>query len=145
MRKEFESYLPLVEEVRRWSDRKKKVLEPLFRGYLFVKLDLKKKLDVIQTDGVVRLVGTANRASSIPEEQIEWIKTILGHPSAAKDVRKENFPAVGKKVEIVAGPLRGIRGVVSRSRGNTRLVIQVETIARAFSVEVPPESLVEAG
>ena len=31
-----ESFLPLITRVKQWSDRKKKVEEPLFRSYLFV-------------------------------------------------------------------------------------------------------------
>ena len=144
LKKNVESYLPLVEEVRQWSDRKKKTREPLFKGYLFVKIALKEKLMVVQTDGVVKIVGSANTPSAIPDEQINWIRTVLEHPTLARNVRKEEYPVVGVKVEIVAGPLRGLRGVVSQVRGNNRLIIEVQTIARAFSVEVPPGLLEEA-
>lgn len=143
-RKKVESYLPLVEAVKIWSDRKKKVQEPLFKGYVFVKIDLKDKLGVLQTDGVVKFVGIRDRPSPIPGEEITWIRTVLGHPAVANSVRREKILPPGKKVEIIAGPFRGIKGIVSQVRGKTRLVIQVETIARTFSVEVPPEFLMEA-
>ncbi len=144
VRKQLESYLPLIEEIRQWSDRKKKVKEPLFRGYVFVRIDLKNKLEVLETDGAVKFVGIRNRPSAIPDEEIGWIRTVLGHPAVASSVRREKRLPPGEKVEIVAGPFRGIKGIVSQVRGNARLVIQVETIARTFSVEVPPEFLVEA-
>jgi len=144
VRKGVETYLPLIEEFRVWSDRKKKVQEPLFRGYLFVRISLKHKLDVLQSDGVVRLVGTPEYPSPVREEEIDWIKRSLGDPSIAKSLRMEKYPLPGKKVEVISGPLRGIRGVVAQVRGNARLVIQVEAISRAFSVEVSPEFLVEA-
>lgn len=143
-RKGIETYLPLVEEFRVWSDRKKKVQEPLFKGYLFTRIDLKHKLDVLQSDGVVRIVGAPNSPSPVRDEEIDWIKRSLGDPTIAKSLRMEKYPTQGDLVEIVSGPMRGVRGVVSQSRGNTRLVIQVETISRAFSVEVPPEFLAEA-
>lgn len=143
IRNKITSYLPLVEEVKVWSDRKKKVWEPLFRGYVFVKVDLKDKLGVLQTDGVVKFVGIRDRPSPIPDEEIGWIRTVLGHPAVASSVRREKILPPGKEVEIIAGPFRGIKGIVSQVRGNARLVIQVETIARTFSVEVPPEFLME--
>lgn len=143
MKKEVESYLPLIEEVKVWSDRKKKVQVPLFKGYVFVKVDLKDKLRVLQTDGVVKFVGIRNHPSSIPDDEIGWIRTVLAHPTVASSIRREKNLPPGNRVEIVAGPFRGIRGIVSQVRGNARLVIQVDTIARTFSVEVPPEFLME--
>jgi len=56
-KKEVETFLPLIEEMHIWSDRKKKVMEPLFRGYIFVKTDLRDKETILMTDGVVRFVG----------------------------------------------------------------------------------------
>ena len=143
VQKQIESYLPLVEEIRVWSDRKKKVHEPLFRGYVFVKFDLRERLKVLRTEGLVRLVGNQDRPSPIHDDEIEWIRRVLGDPTLAKDLRREELPVPGKRVEIVAGPLRGVRGTISQIRGRARFVIEVEAIARAFSVEVPPEFLRE--
>ena len=81
-RKNIDCFLPLIEGVRVWSDRRKKVREPLFRGYVFVKTDLRNKVDVLSTDGVVRFVGIRNQPSPIPEEQINWIRIIVDYPDA---------------------------------------------------------------
>jgi len=138
LQKNIETYLPLIEEVRLWSDRKKKVQEPLFKGYLFVRINIKAKLSVLQADGVVKFVGIRDRPSAIPGDQINWIKIIL---HSADAIRKEKYPTMGERVEVVAGPLHGIQGIVSQVRGSTRLVILVDAISRAFSVEVQPEFL----
>lgn len=140
--KGVETFLPLIEEVRIWSDRKKKVEEPLFKGYVFVRIDLRNRLGVLQTEGVVRLVGFGRDPSPIPQKEIDWIKVVLNSPSIAKQgIRRESFPSLGERVEVLSGPMRGLQGVVAEYRGNTRLVIQIEAIARAFSVEVRPELL----
>jgi transcription antitermination factor NusG len=55
-KKNIETFLPLIEELHVWSDRKKRVMEPLFRGYIFVKTDLRDKETILMTDGVVRFV-----------------------------------------------------------------------------------------
>ena len=137
-RRNIESFLPLIEEVHVWSDRKRKVQEPLFRGYLFVKTDLQNKTDVLQADGVVSFVGMGNWPSPIPEEQINWVRIIAGYPDAA---RREKYFSVGEKVQVIAGPFNGIQGVVAKVKGVTRVVISLDSIAQAISVEVRPEFL----
>jgi transcription antitermination factor NusG len=132
----IESYLPLVQEVHCWSDRKKKVWEPLFRGYVFVRTDLREKVSILQTPGVVRFVGIRHVPSSIPDEQINWIRILTNAPDA---LRRETYLAVGETVRITAGPFRGVEGFIVRVKDCTRVVISLAAIAQSVSVEVPAE------
>jgi transcription antitermination factor NusG len=136
--KGVESFLPLIEEVHVWSDRRKKVLEPLFRGYVFVHTDLQNRLNVLQTEGVIRFVGIRNIPSPIPEEQIMWVKTVVG---IQHSVRREPHIVSGDAVRVIAGPLHGLRGIATRVKNSTRVVIVLSEIQQAFSVEVAPEFL----
>jgi transcription antitermination factor NusG len=129
-----ESFLPLHEEIRIWSDRRKKLQAPLFPGYVLAHFDLRDRLRVLQARGVVRLIGIRGRPSVIPDEQIEWIRIVLGHPAS---LRRESHVVVGEKVAVVAGPLKGIRGFVTRLKSTARVVIALESISQAVSVEVP--------
>lgn len=135
-RKGIETFLPLVEEVRMWSDRKKRVHEPLFRGYVFVKSDLSNRLSIVQTDGVVRFVGVRNAASPIPEEQINWTRILAGSPDA---IRREQYVGVGERVRIIAGPFRGVEGFVVMVREGARVVVSLPAIAQSVSVQIAPE------
>ena len=137
-KRQVECFLPLVEELRIWSDRKKMVRVPLFPGYLFVRIDLSNRLTVLEADGVVKFVGIRDHPSPVPEEPIKWVQIVVGYPET---VRREEFFSAGELVEVTAGPFRGIRGFVMRSRKTTRVVISVESIAQAISVEVAPEFL----
>lgn len=134
----IESFLPLVEEVHVWSDRKKKVLEPLFRGYLFVHTDLRNKYEILQTDGVVRFVGVHHVPSPIPDEQINWIRILAHSPDA---IRREEYVKVGDAVRVVVGPFRGVEGIVMKTKDSTRVVVSLDSIAQSVSVEVAPEFL----
>ena len=134
----IESFLPLVEEVHVWSDRKKKVLEPLFRGYLFVHTDLRNKYGILQTDGVVRFVSVKDKPSPIPPEQINWVRILSKAPNA---VRREMYVNVGENVRILAGPFKGVEGFVSKVKDVTRVVVSLSSIAQSVSVEVAPEFL----
>ncbi|MFQ5710087.1 MAG: transcription termination/antitermination NusG family protein, partial [bacterium] len=64
--KGLESYLPLHTVLRRWSDRWKKVEEPLFSCYVFVRILLSQRIHAVQTDGVVRIVSFTGTPSPIP-------------------------------------------------------------------------------
>jgi transcription antitermination factor NusG len=131
----IESFLPLIEEVHVWSDRKKRVLEPLFRGYLFVRTDLRDRISILQAPGVIRFVQIGARLSSIPEEQIDWVRIIIGHP---KSVQRETFLSDGERVRIIGGPFKGVEGIVLSVRGSTRVVLSLDCIAQSVSVEVSP-------
>ncbi|MCC6395706.1 MAG: UpxY family transcription antiterminator [Bacteroidetes bacterium] len=131
-----ETFLPLVEEVHVWSDRKKRVLEPLFRGYTFVRTDLRNKEIILQTDGVVRLVGIGPQPSPIPDEQIEWIRIMVtGSPT----VMKEQYLSAGERVRVIGGPFEGLEGIVMRTKSSTRIVVSLDVIAQSVSVEVSPD------
>ena len=137
-KKHVETFLPLIEELHLWSDRKKKVLEPLFRGYIFVKTDLRDKETIVTTDGVVRFVGIDHKPSSIPASQMGWLRRIVG---GSVEVQREKYLEVGEKVRIVAGPLIGVEGIVRQMHGISRVVVSVTAIEQSVSILVPAELL----
>jgi transcription antitermination factor NusG len=137
-RKEIETFLPLVEEVHIWSDRKKKVMEPLFRGYVFVITDLRDKEKILQTEGVVNFVNIRAKPSPIPEKEIEWLRRIIGEPV---NIRREPCLEIGRRVRITSGPLMGVEGSITCYQSVTRVVITLTAIAQAVSVLVSPALL----
>ena len=139
--KGVESSLPLIKTTRQWSDRKKKVEIPLFRGYVFVKIDVgKDKLNILQTDGVVKFIGIINKPSRIPDEEIHWIHMMV---EESNTVKNEKEIPVGQKVRVTAGPFKGVEGVVIRTGNQSRLVIVIESIMNAVSIEINPNYLDE--
>jgi transcriptional antiterminator RfaH len=139
-KKGIESFLPLIEVTRIWSDRKKKITEPLFRGYLFVNTDLTNKIEILRTIGVVRLVGIGEIPSPIPEKQINWIRILVNYPAI---IRRETFFTVGKKVRVIAGPFNGLEGFILKLKDMTRVVVSIDSIVQSVSVEIPIEMLQE--
>src|SRR5438309_978091 len=73
------TFLPLVTEMHKWSDRSKKVEVPLFSCYVFVNLaeSLEERVTVLRTSGVVSLLGGNHQGTSIPESQIASIQTVV--------------------------------------------------------------------
>jgi transcription antitermination factor NusG len=127
-----ENYLPLYKTLRQWSDRRMTVELPLFPGYLFARTALKDRLPILQTPGVVRLVGARGQPTALDGEQIERLRSGLG------SVPAEPFPRipVGQRVRIIAGPLRGLEGVLLRRKPGLRVVISIELIQRSFVADI---------
>ena len=136
--KGISSYLPLNTVYRRWSDRYKKVQEPLFSCYVFVNMNLKDRLSVLQTDGVVCLVAFNGIPATIPEDQIYAIKKIL---EKKQSVEYSDYFIPGKKVKVARGPFKGIEGTLVTNKNNNRLVIAIEGIKQAISIEIDPRDL----
>lgn len=135
VQKGITTFLPLVSQNRKWSDRQMKVDVPLFSCYLFVNIaplpDF--QVAVLRTMGILGFVGGNRRPASIPTSQIESIQTILNKkvPCAAHP-----FLEIGQKVRVRGGALDGVEGVLTRFGGSDRLVISVQTIQRSLSITV---------
>lgn len=133
-----EYFLPLYDSVRRWKDRRVKLQLPLFPGYVFVRLALRDRLQVLCVPGVARLVGFNGLPSALPEEEIVAIKESL-----ACGVRAEPHPylTVGRRVRIAHGPLMGMEGLIVRRKKRIRFIISLELIRRSVAVEIEAADL----
>ena len=129
------TFLPTVTEVRRWSDRKKRVEFPLFASYLFVKLAPTKvdRLRVLCVDGVFQFVGTRGEATPIPEEQIQMVRTLV---KGELQWSSHPFLKIGQRVRIRNGALAGIEGILLARAGESTLVISVDAIQRSMAVRI---------
>jgi transcription antitermination factor NusG len=134
----IEHFLPLFEAVRRWKDRRKRLQLPLFPGYLFVRFALRDRLNILQVPSVVRLVGFNGRPTPVEDHQIETLQETL---TPQLKVRPHPYLAVGKKVRIIRGPLQGTDGVLVRRKSVWRVVLSINLIVRAASVEVEADDI----
>jgi len=131
--KNIESFLPLQTIQKKWSDRYKIVEEPLFSCYVFVKIALKDRLPVLQTDGAVRFVLFNGIPATIPDSQIEAIRLVL---EEKKEVARIDYLTPGQKIEVVQGPLKGITGILINVKNQRRLALRLDSIMQAISVDI---------
>jgi transcription termination/antitermination protein NusG len=129
------SFLPIVSQLRRWSDRKKLVELPLFSCYVFAKLTPTNegRLTALRVDGVYSLVGARAEGTPIPEEQIDVIRRITeeqlvwhSHP----------FLKVGQRVRIRSGALDGVEGILTARSGESTLIVSIDAIQRSLAVRI---------
>jgi len=129
------TFLPLVRQVRQWSDRRKVVESPLFGCYVFVKIvpGHSQRLQVLKINGALGFVGTAGMGIPIPEEQINAVRILLekGLPLCTHP-----FLKIGQRVRIRSGALRGVEGILHSRDGERTLVISVDALQRSLSVRI---------
>jgi transcription antitermination factor NusG len=132
-RKHVDVFLPTIGKWSRWKDRKKKIDWPLFPGYVFARFVADERIGVLKVDGVVQIISNNGVLSPIPEDEIESIKTLVNSELAYDPV-----PLVkeGDMVRVVHGPLKGVVGRLMRKGAHARLVLSVDLIGQAVSVEI---------
>lgn len=133
------SYLPTIQKVKQWSDRKKKISEPVLRGYIFIYATEIQRLDALEFDSVVRCLCEHGRPAVIPEWQIENLRKML-------EYRSEYFVqeglVSGTRVEIKEGPFTGVIGVVQSSREGKTLAVSIDLLNRSVIAYLPKESVI---
>jgi transcription antitermination factor NusG len=128
-----EHFLPLYTSVRRWKDRRVTLDLPLFPGYIFVRLVLCERLRVVQIPSVVRLVGFNGVPAALPDTEMEIMRSGLSERLRAEP---HPFLTVGRRVRLVAGPFKGLEGVLKKKKSILRVVVSLNLIQRSIAVDV---------
>jgi transcription antitermination factor NusG len=134
-----EHFLPLYQPIHTWNEGRHRVQMPLFPGYVFVRIALQDRRQVLEVPGVVRLVGFGPVPCPLPETDITKMREALSVGLLA-----EPYPylTVGTRVEIRNGPLQGMAGILLRRGNNYRVVISVDLIMRSMVVELDASDVV---
>ena len=137
--KSITTFLPEIEVWSKRKDRKKKILVPLFPGYLFVEvnvLDNETKLIILKTPGAVKILGKKENSEPIPvpDDKILAIQRFLGKKV---EVFTFNFPKAGEPARIVDGPFAGVEGTVVSSDFEKELfVISFDLLNRSVAIKL---------
>lgn len=133
LQRHLEVFLPTVTRWSRWKDRKKAVDWPLFPGYCFVRTAPADELTILKCPHVVDIVTLGGSRVPIPDEEIEALRVLV-----TTELKYDAVPFIkeGMKVEVIHGPLKGVTGRLLRKGGRARLILAVDIIAQAVSVEV---------
>lgn len=135
-----EPFLPLTRKLNQWSDRRVWTESPLFSGYCFARFSLMHSLTILQTPGIVRIVGIIT-PEAIPDEEVAALKQLT---ESDRSFEPHDYFAEGAWVEVVRGPLAGLRGQLLRTAGRHSLVIRVHLIQQAATVHIDMSEVVSA-
>jgi transcription antitermination factor NusG len=134
----IETFLPTYESSRTWKNRQKVTVQlPLFPTYLFVRIDQADRASVLRTPGVKRLVGNSREPLSLPDREVEFLRTNIMQQKA------EPYADLiaGQRVRIKSGAMQGLEGWLVRKSSGWRFILTVELIHQHVAVEVDASTL----
>jgi transcription antitermination factor NusG len=136
--RQIESFLPLYATRHRWRNRCEMLVElPLFRNYVFVRIDPRERVRVLELPGVLSLVGFGRTLAPLPDFEIEALRSGLGQ----RKIEPHPYLVIGERVRIKAGPMSGMEGVLVRKKNNFRVVLALDVIMQSVAVEVDADDL----
>ncbi len=139
----IESWCPIQKVERKWSDRKKIVEEPLFRSYIFVKIDYKnteQRNEVAFTSGVLRFVYYLGKPAIIKDEEVDNIKRFLNEKEAKIEVVSSQGFVPSTKVVISQGLFMDKAGTIVKGN-KKRVYVRLQSLGQMMIVEFPVEHL----
>ena len=132
----FESYLPVIQQVRQWSDRKKVVQFPLFPSYVFGRFTLREVHAVLTTPGVSTIVRAGGYPTPIPDGDLENVKRFArAIAETGLEVEAQPFLTEGQWVRVQDGPFEGVEGVVVERRGRKRVLVGLAAIGQGLEID----------
>jgi len=139
-RQGIESLLPTVRRLSQWKDRKKEIEVPLFSCYCFVRVSELGWNTVRMVTGVLEIIGSGDQPEPVLDEEIAGLKRLMTNvlPYDAYPYLHE-----GMRVEVVRGPLQGIRGILLRKEKAYRLIIGIQLIKQAVTIAVDVNDVVQ--
>jgi transcription antitermination factor NusG len=131
--KGFEEFVAACRQRRRWSDRFKEIDQQLFPGYVFCQFTYEQRLTVLNTPGVLSVVGYGKQPAVVDDSEIAAIRAIVDSGARAWPCP---YLRVGQRVRIEDGCLQGVAGTLVRENDFWRVVVNIEILQRAVAVEI---------
>ena len=136
--RDVESFLPTYETIKIWKNRQRvRTLLPLFPTYLFVNIERQQRTRVLESPGVLQIVGSGRHDVPVADEEIEVLRT--GVRNCTLEPYREF--EVGKRVRIKIGSMEGVEGVLVRKGNGLRFVLSLKLINQSAALEVDVEDL----
>ena len=129
----LEHLLPTLVRVSQWTDRKKLIEVPLFPGYCFARFSAQERLSVLNAPGVLQIVSGGPDPEPIPYEEIDAVKRLTQSGLAYEPYASLSE---GTAVEIIRGPLAGVRGRLIRKERHDYVLIAVQLIQQGATVKI---------
>ena len=136
--RQIEAFLPLYRSVRRWKNGcRVTVDQPLFPNYIFVSLQRPEYLRVLETPGVLSLVGPGREPFPLESSEIESLRSEL----FLRAFEPHPYLVAGDRVRIHSGALAGMIGVLVRKKSHLRVVLTLDLIMQSVAVEIGADEI----
>ena len=140
---EIESFLPLSTTIRTWSDRKKKIQQPLFPSYVFV--NIKSRMDFHQTlsvRGVCDYLKFGDEYAKVSDKEIGQIKCLVGTEDVNDiSVSRTSRLNVGEIKKVMYGPLKGLECQILRVKNAAKVIVSISSLRQSITATLSGELL----
>jgi transcription antitermination factor NusG len=127
-----EYYLPLIKTLKQWSDRKKIVIEPVFKSYIFVNIKEHFIKNILPLEGILKVVHFGGIAQKIPSTELNYLRLLLEYPD---EIEIQNHLQEGDRVRVIQGPLAGAFGFLSH-QNKKNFSINIDIIGQSIAVQI---------
>ncbi|MEM8509795.1 MAG: UpxY family transcription antiterminator [Bacteroidota bacterium] len=135
---EFDSFLPTVTTLRQWSDRKKKLIKPLFPSYVFLNVRSKKEFHkALNINGVFKYLRFGEEYATLRNTEIDRIKRFLNLEGISEVATISHIPGKGDLMTINYGPLNGLDCEVIKTNNRNKVFVRIESLRRNITAIVP--------
>lgn len=138
-RKGFEVYLPLRKIVKQWSDRKKKIQEPLIKSYVFINMEAKGREQSLTTPGVVRFLFWLGKPAVVKQQEIDAMRQFLGELDYLPE-KSWYYLSEGDKLEVESGVFKKKTGAFIARQGNN-ILLNINSLGQVIRVQIPIQHL----
>jgi transcription antitermination factor NusG len=136
--REIESFLPVYETVRVWKNRQRmKLILPLFPTYLFVHITFRERVKVLQSPGVLQIVGSKRECAYLSDSEVELLRS----GCSRQKIEPYRDLVIGERVRIKSGVMQGLQGTLVRKCNSLRFVLTIELINQHAAIQVDAEDL----
>lgn len=135
LQKGIDAWCPLQKHRRQWTDRKKIVEEPLFKSYLFVRIDASERIRTLETEGVLNFVHFLGKPAVVKNEEIETIKSYLLNDTANLQVQSIQDFETNTNIIVRKGVFMDHKGKVLKTMGKNKVYVSLESIGQVMVVE----------
>lgn len=134
LKRGYEIYLPIKQELRQWKDRKKIIEVPLIPSYIFMNIEEREVWDIVRINGCVKFIWFNGKPCPIPDNQIDSIKLLL-----EKKVEIEQTsinPSSGDLVRIIEGDFTGLVGVFLHKKEKNNFAVRISSLGIDLTITI---------
>jgi transcription antitermination factor NusG len=127
----LEVFCPKISVIKQWSDRKKRLIQPLIPSYVFIKIKEQERALVFNVSGVVRYLFFLGKPAIIKENEINAMKETLNHDF--KEVQVSDLEK-GQTFTIEEGTFKGQKATFIEHKGN-KIILRLESLGIKLILE----------
>lgn len=138
----LEPFLPQLNIMKKWSDRKKIVSQPLFPSYVFVNINSSKQFhQALSVEGVCCYIRFGKEYARVTEKEIEKMKFLVEDKNLQGVTIEKGLPKVGDLKKIIFGPLNDLECEILKVNNTNKIIVRIESLQQNFTATLPADYL----